>query len=225
MNIVNNLYKWKELEPLSLPKWPTLYGRRPHEKIKHTIVPCCFSYLFETCLNLRWGSNFIELKLVWSTLSSCIYSAVPVDVWWSWLNSCQLSWLASKSSAMYRKSLCRKFSAEHKLVELIQCLIVSIPLLTSLYPFIYSIFLWLSEIKKFMKKRKMGVTGNEVKPRWELDYDLLENEGLFGEYLEMGKARNLLVVERSSNADKSLVWKFTISEFDWSICGLLSVWF
>ncbi|XP_027049468.1 anoctamin-7-like [Pocillopora damicornis] len=41
------------------------------------------------------------------------------------------------------------------------------------------------EIKKFMKKRKMGVTGNEVKPRWELDYDLLENEGLFGEYLEM----------------------------------------
>ena len=38
-----------------------------------------------------------------------------------------------------------------------------------------------------MKKRKMGVTGNEVKPRWESDYDLLENEGLFGEYLEMGK--------------------------------------
>ena len=76
-----------------------------------------------------------------------------------------------------------------------------------------------------MKKRKMGVTGNEVKPRWELDYDLLENEGLFGEYLEMGKARNLLVVERSSNADKSLVWKLTISEFDWSICGLLSVLF
>lgn len=38
-----------------------------------------------------------------------------------------------------------------------------------------------------MKKRKQGVTGNEVKPRWELDYDLLENEGLFGEYLEMGK--------------------------------------
>ena len=39
-----------------------------------------------------------------------------------------------------------------------------------------------------MKKRKQGVTGNEVKPRWELDYDLLENEGLFGEYLEMGKS-------------------------------------
>lgn len=29
--------------------------------------------------------------------------------------------------------------------------------------------------------------GNEVKFCWELDYDLLENEGLFGEYLEMGK--------------------------------------
>ena len=43
-----------------------------------------------------------------------------------------------------------------------------------------------SEIKKYLKKRKMGVTGHDVKPRWELDYDLLENEGLFGEYLEMG---------------------------------------
>ncbi|XP_068699332.1 anoctamin-7-like [Montipora foliosa] len=41
------------------------------------------------------------------------------------------------------------------------------------------------EIKKYMKKKKMAVTGNEVKPRWELDFDLLENEGLFGEYLEM----------------------------------------
>lgn len=41
------------------------------------------------------------------------------------------------------------------------------------------------EIKKFMKKRGMELTGNEVKPRWELDYDLLPNEGLFGEYLEM----------------------------------------
>ena len=30
------------------------------------------------------------------------------------------------------------------------------------------------------------MTGHDVKPRWELDYDLLENEGLFGEYLEMG---------------------------------------
>ena len=37
-----------------------------------------------------------------------------------------------------------------------------------------------------MKKRGMELTGNEVKPRWELDYDLLPNEGLFGEYLEMG---------------------------------------
>ncbi|KAL9970224.1 hypothetical protein ACROYT_G022562 [Oculina patagonica] len=41
------------------------------------------------------------------------------------------------------------------------------------------------ELKKYMKKRKQGVTGNDVKPRWELDFELLENEGLFGEYLEM----------------------------------------
>ena len=45
----------------------------------------------------------------------------------------------------------------------------------------------LREIKQYMKKRKRGVTGNDVKPRWEEDYDLLENEGLFAEYLEMGK--------------------------------------
>lgn len=76
-----------------------------------------------------------------------------------------------------------------------------------------------------MKKRKMGVIGNEVKLCWELDYDLLENEGLFGEYLEMGKVRNFLVVEWFLNVNKSLVWKFIISEFDWFICGLLFVWF
>lgn len=51
---------------------------------------------------------------------------------------------------------------------------------------LFYVYIPYSEIKKFLKKRKMGVTGNDVKPRWELDYDLLENEGLFGEYLEMG---------------------------------------
>lgn len=57
-----------------------------------------------------------------------------------------------------------------------------------IFGFRFVVFL-LSEIKKYMKKRKQGVTGNDVKPRWELDYELLENEGLFGEYLEMGKPR------------------------------------
>ena len=50
----------------------------------------------------------------------------------------------------------------------------------------FFVCIFYSEIKKYLKKRKAGVTGNDVKPRWELDYDLLENEGLFGEYLEMG---------------------------------------
>ena len=54
----------------------------------------------------------------------------------------------------------------------------------------FSFLVFRREIKKYMKKRKQGVTGNEVKPRWELDYDLLENEGLFGEYLEMGKSHH-----------------------------------
>lgn len=37
-----------------------------------------------------------------------------------------------------------------------------------------------------MKKKKMVVIGNEVKLWWEFDFDLLENEGFFGEYFEMG---------------------------------------
>ncbi|XP_031568304.1 anoctamin-7-like isoform X2 [Actinia tenebrosa] len=42
------------------------------------------------------------------------------------------------------------------------------------------------EIKQYLKKRKRGSKGNdEIKPRWEADYELLENEGLFQEYLEM----------------------------------------
>ena len=69
------------------------------------------------------------------------------------------------------------------------------------FVFVYT----LSELKKFMKKRKLGLTGNEVKPRWELDYDLLENEGLFGEYLEMGKRLHRMVsgVCSRSNASTS----------------------
>ena len=38
-----------------------------------------------------------------------------------------------------------------------------------------------------MKRRKRGSTEKEVMTRWEMDYDLLENEGLFDEYLEMSK--------------------------------------
>ncbi len=63
----------------------------------------------------------------------------------------------------------------------------SVPSLFYIIDFRFVVFL-LSELKKYMKKRKQGVTGNDVKPRWELDFELLENEGLFGEYLEMGKA-------------------------------------
>lgn len=43
-------------------------------------------------------------------------------------------------------------------------------------------------IKSYMKRRKRGTTKGEIKPRWELDYELVENEGLFQEYLEMGKS-------------------------------------
>lgn len=42
-------------------------------------------------------------------------------------------------------------------------------------------------VKQKIKKRKRGKKTVELKPRWEDDYDLVENEGLFDEYLEMGK--------------------------------------
>ena len=41
-------------------------------------------------------------------------------------------------------------------------------------------------IKQKLKKRKRGKKAIELKPRWEDDYELVENEGLFAEYLEMG---------------------------------------
>ncbi|XP_031568344.1 anoctamin-7-like isoform X3 [Actinia tenebrosa] len=40
-------------------------------------------------------------------------------------------------------------------------------------------------IKGYLKRKKRGTTKGEIKPRWELDYELVENEGLFQEYLEM----------------------------------------
>ena len=42
-------------------------------------------------------------------------------------------------------------------------------------------------VKQKLKKRKRGKKQVELKPRWEDDYELVENEGLFAEYLEMGE--------------------------------------
>ena len=41
-------------------------------------------------------------------------------------------------------------------------------------------------IKQKLQKRKRGKKDVVLKPRWEDDYELVENEGLFAEYLEMG---------------------------------------
>ena len=41
-------------------------------------------------------------------------------------------------------------------------------------------------VKQKLKKRKRGKKAVDLKPRWEDDYELVENEGLFAEYLEMG---------------------------------------
>ena len=43
-----------------------------------------------------------------------------------------------------------------------------------------------------MAKRKRGKKDVVLKPRWEDDYELVENEGLFAEYLEMGETFHLL---------------------------------
>jgi hypothetical protein len=42
-------------------------------------------------------------------------------------------------------------------------------------------------VKQWIARKKRGKRGDEIKPRWEQDYELIPNEGLFGEYLEMGK--------------------------------------
>ena len=42
-------------------------------------------------------------------------------------------------------------------------------------------------LKQWVKRKKRGTTKEEDKPRWEADYELVENEGLFQEYLEMSE--------------------------------------
>ena len=44
-----------------------------------------------------------------------------------------------------------------------------------------------SMLKQWIKRKKRGTTKEESKPRWEADYELVENEGLFQEYLEMSE--------------------------------------
>ena len=44
------------------------------------------------------------------------------------------------------------------------------------------------KIKSFIHQWKLkDVMVNDEKTRWEEDYELIDNEGLFEEYLEMGK--------------------------------------
>ena len=42
-------------------------------------------------------------------------------------------------------------------------------------------------LKQWLKRKKRGTKKKVPKPRWEADYELVENEGLFQEYLEMGE--------------------------------------
>lgn len=45
-------------------------------------------------------------------------------------------------------------------------------------------------LKQWVKRKKRGTKKEENKPRWEADYELVENEGLFQEYLEMSEYKN-----------------------------------
>ena len=48
-------------------------------------------------------------------------------------------------------------------------------------------FIDFSKIKVFIHQWKLkDVMVNDDKTRWEEDYELIDNEGLFEEYLEMG---------------------------------------
>lgn len=49
-----------------------------------------------------------------------------------------------------------------------------------------------SMLKQWIKRKKRGTTKEESKPRWEADYELVENEGLFQEYLEMSESREYI---------------------------------
>ena len=42
------------------------------------------------------------------------------------------------------------------------------------------------KLKTFIHRMRLKLDKNMVKSRWEEDYELIENEGLFEEYLEMG---------------------------------------
>ena len=47
-------------------------------------------------------------------------------------------------------------------------------------------------LKQWIKRKKRGTKKEESKPRWEADYELVENEGLFQEYLEMSESREYI---------------------------------
>lgn len=49
-----------------------------------------------------------------------------------------------------------------------------------------------SMLKQWIKRKKRGTTKAESKPRWEADYELVENEGLFQEYLEMSESQEYI---------------------------------
>ena len=53
------------------------------------------------------------------------------------------------------------------------------------------------KLKTYWHRFRVGVNKNMVKTRWEEDFELIENEGLFEEYLEMGKAYRTVVAKSS----------------------------
>lgn len=52
---------------------------------------------------------------------------------------------------------------------------------------IYCVVVFFRVVKQWVARKKRGKRGDEIRPRWEQDYELIPNEGLFGEYLEMGR--------------------------------------
>ena len=51
---------------------------------------------------------------------------------------------------------------------------------------IRTIVLHFRKLKTYIHQMKVSIDKKDIKTRWEEDYHLIESQGLFDEYLEMG---------------------------------------
>ena len=74
-------------------------------------------------------------------------------------------------------------------------------------------------LKQWIKRKKRGTKKEENKPRWEADYELVENEGLFQEYLEMSEWPSSRAWKQNLCGDD---WSFFFS-YEWKVIPITSI--